>query len=91
MHICAIQFKKTYHCNEIVISIWVFFKPCDDCWKMRVELHDPVEVLLVVLVNSTRAVSIYLSSSDKNILIWVFTRQPCTHSAMEIYERAHGT
>ena len=69
MHICAIQFEKTYHCNEVVISIWVFFKPHYDLWKMGVELHDPVEVHLVVLVNSAQVVSIYLGSSEENALI----------------------
>ena len=43
---------KTYHSDEIVIGIRVFFKPPDDLWKTGVELHDPVEVLLVVLINS---------------------------------------
>lgn len=87
----SIRKKKTYHCNKVVVSVWVFFEPHDDLWKAGVELHDPVEVLLVVLVNSARVVSVYLSSSDKNILILVFTRQSCTHSAMEIHERANGT
>ena len=91
MHICAIQFEKTYHCNEVVISIWVFFEPHDDLWKTGVELHDSVKILLVVLVNSAWVVSIYLNSSDKNILIYVVTRQSCVHSAMEIHERANGT
>jgi hypothetical protein len=59
MNICAIQFeKKTYHGNEVVISIWVFSKPHDELWKTRVELHDPVEVLLVILINSAWMVSI---------------------------------
>jgi hypothetical protein len=91
MNICAIQFeKKTYHCNEVVISIWVFFEPHDDLSKTGVELHNPVEVLLVVLINSAWVVSIYLSSREKNILICVFTRQSCTHSTMKIHKRADG-
>ena len=70
MHICTIQFEKTYHYNEVVISIWVLFKPQNDLLKAGVELHYLVKVLLIILVNSALMVSIlYSSSSDQSILI----------------------
>ena len=68
MHICVNQFKKTHHCKEVIISIRVF-KPQNNLWKAGVELHNPVEVLLIVLVNSALMVSIYSSSSDLSVLI----------------------
>ena len=51
--------RKNIPLQRNVISIWVFFKTPDDLWKTGVELHDPVEVL-VVLINSAWVVSIYL-------------------------------
>jgi hypothetical protein len=90
VHICANQFKKTYHCNKVIVSVRVLFKPQDNLWKAGVELHNPVEVLLIILVDSALVVSIYLSSSDRSVLIWVLTRQRGTHGAMEIHKRADG-
>ena len=59
-----------YHYNKVIISIRVIFKPQNKLWKAGVKLHNPVEVLLIILVNSALMVSIlYSSSSDQSILI----------------------
>ena len=58
-----------YHYNEVIISIRVIFKPHNNLWEAGVELHNPVKVLLIILIDSALVVSIYLSSSGQNILI----------------------
>jgi len=68
-----------YHYNEVIISVRVFFKPQNNLWEVGVELHNPVKVLLIILIDSAPVVSTYLSSSGWNILIWIFTAHitPC--------------
>ena len=49
-----------YHCNEIIICIQVFFKPQDNLWKMQVELHYPLKIPLIILINSAWVVRTYI-------------------------------
>jgi len=51
---------ETYHRNKVIIGIGVFFKCQDKLRKAGMELHDAVEIILIVPVNSVRVVSTYI-------------------------------